>query len=125
MAMRRELVILVVDSARAWDTWLARWHTVSNGVWLRVTRKDVRRSSVTYAQALDVALSYGWTDIRTRQGQVDSWLQRFGPRHPGSAWSRLHAQRAERLIRAGRMRPAGLRAITAARASGRWRIVAS
>ena len=89
-------------------------------MWLRIYKKGSGTASVTYAEALDVALCYGWIDSHKRPKDTRSWLQRFGPRRARSVWSRLNTQHAERLIKAGRMKPAGLREVEAARKDDRW-----
>jgi uncharacterized protein YdeI (YjbR/CyaY-like superfamily) len=89
-------------------------------VWLRIYKKASGTASVTYAEALDVALCYGWIDSHKRPKDAVSWLQRFGPRTARSGWSRINTRHAERLIQAGKMKPAGLREVEAAKADGRW-----
>ena len=78
------------------------------------------QTTVSYAEALDVALCFGWIDGQKRPLDDDYWLQRFTPRKPGSKWSKINRGKAEALITAGRMRPAGLREVEAAKADGRW-----
>jgi uncharacterized protein YdeI (YjbR/CyaY-like superfamily) len=106
-------------SPLAWRRWLAREHSQSKGVWLRL--KAGKGRGLTYVRALHEALCYGWMDGSRRPGAQLSWLQQFKPRGPRSRWSRLQAENAERLIKAGRMRPAGMRQVLAAQADGRWR----
>ncbi len=105
----------------AWERWLERNHTTSKGVWLRIAKKGSEIRSVTYAEALDAALCYGWIDAVKAAGDASSWLQRFTPRTKRSGWSKTNTAHAERLMKAGRMRPAGLAAIEAAKKDGRWR----
>ena len=107
-------------SSKAWETWLARNHAKTPGLWLQIYKKGSGQRSVTYAEALDAALCYGWIDSQKRPKDEASWLQRFGPRRPRSGWSRINTRHAERLIAAGRMQPAGLAEIEAARRDGRW-----
>jgi uncharacterized protein YdeI (YjbR/CyaY-like superfamily) len=111
---------LAFASPKSWEAWLARNHAKSPGIWLRIYKKDSGRRSVTYAEALDGALCYGWIDSQKRPKDEDSWLQRFGPRRPRGGWSRINTQHAERLIGAGRMKPPGLAEVEAARKDGRW-----
>jgi uncharacterized protein YdeI (YjbR/CyaY-like superfamily) len=99
---------------------LARKPAGSTGVWLRIYKKASGTASVTYAEALDVALCHGWIDSQKRPKDALSWLQRFGPRRARSGWSRINTRHAERLIEAGEMKPAGLREVEAAKADGRW-----
>lgn len=104
-----------------WERWLARYHAQSAGCWLRIFKKDSGRASVAYTKALDAALCYGWIDGQKKRHDKLSWLQKFTPRRPKSVWSKINTLRAERLIKAGKMRPAGLKAIEAAKRDGRWR----
>jgi uncharacterized protein YdeI (YjbR/CyaY-like superfamily) len=112
--------ILAFDSLLTWQVWLARNHRTSEGVWLRIYKKASGEASVTYAEALDAALCYGWIDSLKRPKDRRSWLQRFGPRRGRSGWSRLNTRHAERLIKAGSMKAAGLKEVMAARKDGRW-----
>jgi uncharacterized protein YdeI (YjbR/CyaY-like superfamily) len=112
-------IILFPDQA-AWDKWLARNHATARGLWLRLAKKGSELESLSYAEALDVALCHGWIDGMKKSYDADSWLQKFTPRGAKSTWSKVNREHAERLIRAGRMRPAGLAAIEAARRDGRW-----
>jgi len=109
------------SSAAGWEQWLRAHHKTSPGVWLRIARKESGVRSVTYAEALDAALCFGWIGAVKARGDATVWLQRFTPRTSRSAWSRVNTVHAERLIKAGRMRPAGLAAVEAARRDGRWR----
>ena len=104
----------------AWEKWLASNHERSAGIWMRIAKKGSGLSSASYQEALDVALCYGWIDGQKRPFDDRTWLQRFTPRGPRSIWSKINTGKAEALIKSGRMRPAGLAAITAAKASGRW-----
>jgi uncharacterized protein YdeI (YjbR/CyaY-like superfamily) len=113
-------LVLAFDSPAPWEAWLAKHHVSSGGVWLRIYKKASGKTSVTYAQALDVALCYGWIDSQKQPKDSRSWLQRFGPRRARSGWSRINTAHAERLVKAGRMRPAGLEQIAAAKRDGRW-----
>jgi uncharacterized protein YdeI (YjbR/CyaY-like superfamily) len=103
----------------AWEKWLSA-HRDDRGVWLKIAKKDAGIASVTYAQALEVALCHGWIDGQKRGFDERFFLQRFTPRRPRSPWSRINVGHAERLVAEGRMRPAGLREIEAAKADGRW-----
>jgi uncharacterized protein YdeI (YjbR/CyaY-like superfamily) len=113
--------VLSFGSARAWGRWLERKHTGSGSVWLRLRKKTKGRPvGLSYAQALDEALCWGWIDSHKRAADEMSWLQRFGPRRPRSVWSRVNTKHAERLMRDGRMRAPGLAEVEAARKDGRW-----
>ena len=102
------------------DEWLAESHASSDGVWLKFAKRASGIESVVYAEALDVALSYGWIDGQVKQLDDDHYLQRFTPRRPRSKWSKRNRGKAERLIAEGRMRAAGLAEIERARTDGRW-----
>ena len=115
-----ETPILTFASARAWETWLATHHADSPGVWLRIAKKAATKGSVTYAEALDVALCYGWIDSQKKPLDALAWLQKFGPRRPRGGWSRINTAKVARLIAAGRMKAAGLAEVEAAKKDGRW-----
>jgi uncharacterized protein YdeI (YjbR/CyaY-like superfamily) len=100
--------------------WLAANHRQSDGVWLRIFKKDSGEPTVTYAEALDEALCFGWIDGLKQRHDELSWRQRFTPRRPKSGWSKINTQHAKRLIQVGRMKPAGQAAIDAAKKDGRW-----
>jgi uncharacterized protein YdeI (YjbR/CyaY-like superfamily) len=115
-----DLPILPFGSAAAWEAWLDEHHAHAAGVWLQIAKKDSGIATVTYAQALDVALCVGWIDGQ-RRGFDERWfLQRFTPRKARSRWSKINTEHVARLIAEGRMRPAGLAQVEAARADGRW-----
>lgn len=107
-------------SAADWHAWLQAEHARSSGIWLRIGKKGAAEPTVTYAEALDSALCFGWIDAQTRGGDESYWLKRFTPRRPGSRWSKINTDKAEALITAGRMEAAGLREVDKAKADGRW-----
>jgi uncharacterized protein YdeI (YjbR/CyaY-like superfamily) len=113
--------IVTSESARKWEAWLARNHARASGVWLRIFKKGSGHETVTYAEALDAALCYGWIDGQKRAGDAHSYLQRFCPRRARSGWSKVNTTHAERLIKEGKMRPAGLAQVDAAKKDGRWK----
>jgi uncharacterized protein YdeI (YjbR/CyaY-like superfamily) len=117
---RYELPVMGFDSAGALDDWLARHHTGAPGIWLKIAKKGSGIPSVSYAEALEVALCYGWIDGQKDRLDDDHWLQRFTPRKPGGRWSKINRDKAEELISSGRMKPAGRRAVGQAQADGRW-----
>jgi uncharacterized protein YdeI (YjbR/CyaY-like superfamily) len=114
------LPVHAFDSTQAWDAWLAAHHADSPGIWLKIAKKGSAGTSVSYSDALDIALCHGWIDGQKGRHDDDYWLQRFTPRKPGSNWSKINTERAAALIASGRMRPAGLREVEQARADGRW-----
>ena len=93
---------------------------MSSGLWLKIAKKGAGIPSVSYAEALEVALFYGWIDGQKQKLDDDFWLQRFTARRPGSKWSMVNRGKAVELIARGEMEPAGLREVEAARADGRW-----
>ena len=115
-----ELPVMPFDSPRAWDTWLAENHASSRGVWLKLAKKGSGVASVTYPEALEVALAWGWID--GQKGSFDdAWgLQKFTPRGSKSIWSKVNREKAQALINAGKMKPSGLAAVEAAKKDGRW-----
>ena len=107
-------------AAADWHGWLAEHHASSPGAWLRLAKAGAREPTLTYAEALDAAICFGWIDAQTRGLDEQYWLKRFTPRRPGGKWSKINTQKAEALIAAGRMQPAGLAEVERARADGRW-----
>jgi uncharacterized protein YdeI (YjbR/CyaY-like superfamily) len=100
--------------------WLEENYNSSSGVWLRLYKKDSGIGSITHDEALGEALCFGWIDGQANRFDDKSWIQKFTPRRPKSIWSKKNAERAEKLIRLGKMKPAGLREIDVAKADGRW-----
>ena len=117
---RDDLPVIGFEDPAGWETWLAEHHATTPGAWLKIAKKGSGERTVSYAQALDVALCYGWID--GQKGRLDDqfWLQRFTARKPGGRWSQINTEKAGQLIEAGRMQSAGLREIEAAKADGRW-----
>jgi uncharacterized protein YdeI (YjbR/CyaY-like superfamily) len=114
-----ELPVLSFKTQRAWAAWLKKNHARSAGVWLKLARKGAG-PSLTYAQAVEEALCYGWIDGQAKPLDDTAWLQRYTPRRPRSPWSKINRAKAEALLAAGRLQPAGLAAIEAAKVDGRW-----
>ena len=106
--------------AAAWESWLASHHGDVSGLWIRIAKKGSGIRSIDAAAGTEVALCFGWIDGQRRSLDATHFLQKYTPRRPRSAWSRINRDRCEALIAAGRMREAGLRQITAAKADGRW-----
>lgn len=115
-----ELPVIPFASRKAWAAWLAKQHDRAAGVWLKLSKKDSGIASVTYEEALDVALCYGWIDGQKKGLDDKYWLQKFTPRGAKSIWSKINTEKAERLMASGEMKPAGLKAIEAAKQDGRW-----
>jgi uncharacterized protein YdeI (YjbR/CyaY-like superfamily) len=114
-----DLPIKLFRTAAAWEKWLAV-HAADKGAWLKIAKKGQGVTSVTYDEALDIALCHGWVDGQKRSCDEQYFLQRFTPRRPRSLWSKLNIGRVERLVASGRMAATGLREIEAAKADGRW-----
>ena len=108
-------------SPRDFRIWLAKNHSQSEGIWLRIFKKDSGVTTVTYSEALDQALCFGWIDGQKKPHDETSWLQKFTPRRAKSGWSKNNTQHAERLMKSGEMDPAGLKEIEAAKTDGRWK----
>ena len=120
MTTRADLPVVPFASRDAWAAWLEERHATSDGLWLKLAKKGSGIDTVTYPQAVEVALCYGWIDGQVRKFDESYWLQRFTPRRTRSKWSKINRQRAIELIEKGEMKPAGLREVERARADGRW-----
>jgi uncharacterized protein YdeI (YjbR/CyaY-like superfamily) len=112
--------VVSFPSRAAWDAWLARNHATSPGVRLKLARKRSGVETVTHADALEVALCYGWIDSQAGKLDDDHWVLRFTPRTRTSRWSRVNRDKAMELIARGEMKPAGLEEVARAEADGRW-----
>src|SRR6187551_3378108 len=112
--------ILEFKTAKTFETWLIKNHDNSTGIWLKIFKKDSEIKTISYAEALDVALCYGWIDGQKKAHDEQAWLQKFCPRRTKSIWSKINTGHVERLIHEGRMRPAGLKAVEKAKANGSW-----
>jgi len=107
-------------TADAFEAWLAKNHASETELWLKIHKKDSGKPTVTYAEALDVALCWGWIDGLKKSLDESSFLQRFTPRTAKSIWSQVNRDHIARLALAGRMTPHGQRQVDAAKADGRW-----
>lgn len=114
------LPVILFESQAAWAAWLEEHHQSAPGVWLRLAKKAADIHSISYAEALDVALCYGWIDGQKKSYDESSWLQKFTRRGPKSIWSKINREKVEALINSGQMQPAGLAAIESAKRDGRW-----
>lgn len=111
---------MAFETARAWDAWLKKHGSSSPGIYLQIAKKNSGLLSVTYAEALEVALCHGWIDAIKRSYDDASFLQKFLPRTPKSIWSEINKKKVQQLIKAKLMRPAGLAAVERAKANGQW-----
>lgn len=118
--MKLDLPIMPFSSQSQFEKWLDANHAKSAGLWLKIAKKDTGIPTVTYAEALDVALCYGWIDGQKRAFDEKYFLQRFTPRRPKSIWSKINCEKVEQFIKDGRMKPAGMKAVESAKADGRW-----
>ena len=114
-----ELPIKLFRSQAAWETWLAA-HGDAAGVWVLIAKKDSGETSVSQNEAIESALCHGWIDGQKRAQDEKFYMLRFTPRRPRSVWSRINITKVEQLIASGRMQPAGLREVEAAKQDGRW-----
>jgi uncharacterized protein YdeI (YjbR/CyaY-like superfamily) len=103
-----------------WREWLNHNHVASSGLWLRLAKKNASVTSITYGEAIEVALCFGWIDGQKKPESDAYWLQRFTPRRPKSIWSKINCAKALGLIEQGAMEPAGLAEVERAKADGRW-----
>ncbi|GMX62786.1 YdeI/OmpD-associated family protein [Paenibacillus elgii] len=115
-----ELPILLFADQPSWEAWLEQNHAASAGVRLHLAKKQADVVTLTYQEALESALCYGWIDSRKEAYDESTWLQRFTPRGAKSIWSKVNKDKVEALIASGRMQPPGLRAIEAAKQNGQW-----
>ena len=120
MATPTELPTLPFESKEKWADWLAKQHDKSAGVWMKLAKKATGIPSVTYVEAVEVALCYGWIDGQAGSFDDKFWLVKFTPRRPKSIWSQINTKRVEQLIASGEMKPSGLKAVEAAKQDGRW-----
>jgi uncharacterized protein YdeI (YjbR/CyaY-like superfamily) len=120
MDTKQGLPILSFASRKKWEEWLDEHHQTSKGLWLKIAKKGSETATVSYAEALDAALCQGWIDGQKGAFDDQFWLQKFTPRGPKSTWSKVNREKAQALIQAGRMKPAGLAAVEQARQDGRW-----
>jgi len=115
-----EIPIASFAQPRAWADWLASKHASSRGVWLKLAKKASGIESITYAEALEEALAWGWIDSQKVAFDDTAWLQKFTPRGPKSIWSKINREKALALIAAGKMKPSGLAEVERAQRDGRW-----
>lgn len=120
VALAAALPTLSFATPRAFSDWLADYHASSRGIWLRLAKRASGTVSITYAEAVEVALAWGWIDGQKQRGDGASWLQKITPRAAKSGWSKINREKALALIEAGAMQPAGLAEVERAKQDGRW-----
>jgi uncharacterized protein YdeI (YjbR/CyaY-like superfamily) len=118
--MRQSSSPVHFESREAWDRWLELHHSTAPEAWVKIAKKASNIPSVSYDEAVEVALCYGWIDGQMRSLDSDFYVQRFTPRSRRSRWSKLNREKVARLTEAGAMKPAGLREVELAKADGRW-----
>ncbi|MEO6132446.1 MAG: YdeI/OmpD-associated family protein [Saprospiraceae bacterium] len=118
--VKPDLPILSFTNIKELISWIAKNQTASTGIWIRLFKKNSAVTTLTYAEALDVALCYGWIDGQKKTYDSESWIQKFTPRRPKSIWSKRNQEHIARLEKSGKMRAAGMRQVEAAKADGRW-----
>jgi uncharacterized protein YdeI (YjbR/CyaY-like superfamily) len=120
MTKLNTIPIIEFETAKTFETWLVKNHDNSNGLWIKIFKKDSRKKTISYAEALDVALCYGWIDGQKQTFDEQAWLQKFCPRREKSIWSKINIGHVERLIDEGRMRSSGLTTVEKAKTNGNW-----
>lgn len=120
MAPKSELSIIAFVNQNAWEKWLKANHITSPGIWMQLAKKASATPSLTYAEAIEIALCYGWIDGQKRAHSAEAWLQKFTPRGRRSIWSKINREKAVALIESGRMKPSGLAEVERAKKDGRW-----
>lgn len=122
MKKANTLPIISFETQQDWERWLTEHHTETEGLWLKIAKKEAGISSVSYAEALESAICYGWIDGQKASFDDKYWLQKFTPRRAKSIWSKVNCSKALALIAEGRMQPAGIRQVELAQADGRWEV---
>lgn len=112
--------VLLFETPASWHSWLGKHHATSPGIWLKIAKKGSGITSVSYDEAVEAALCYGWIDGQKKTYDESTWLQKFTPRGPKSIWSKINREKAQALIKRGKMKPAGLKAVESAKQDGRW-----
>lgn len=112
--------VLSFKTANAFEKWLAKNHDKISGIQLRFFKKESGEKTITYKEAIDEALCYGWIDGQANKYDDRSWIQKFTPRRPRSIWSKKNTENIERLTELGKMKPSGLAEVEKAKTDGRW-----
>lgn len=118
--LQQSLKILSFTSPKEWRGWLEKHHDSSTGIWVQFYKKASGITALTYAEALDEALCYGWIDSQVKKYDESSYIQKFTPRKSKSIWSKVNREHVTRLIKEGRMTSAGLQQVEDAKKDGRW-----
>ncbi len=115
-----DIKTIYFKNSEDWKNWLSKNHSASNGIWIRMFKKDSDIKTLTHDEALDEALCYGWIDGQTKKYDERSWIQKFTPRRKRSIWSKKNIERVKLLIKQDKMKPSGLKEINEAEKDGRW-----
>lgn len=118
--MADEYQVKLFETPEEFEKWLEQNHNTVAGIWLKFAKKNSGVTSINYDQALDVALCYGWIDSQGKALDDKFYLQRYTPRGRRSVWSKINTEHVARLIKEGKMQPAGLTQVERAKADGRW-----
>ena len=119
-AIKADITPTLFKNAKGFEAWLKKHHASSDGLWLQIAKKGADEPSVTYPEAVEIALCWGWIDGQKKGLDDQHFLQRFTPRRARSIWSKINVDKVAALIEAGRMQPSGHAQIEAAKADGRW-----
>jgi uncharacterized protein YdeI (YjbR/CyaY-like superfamily) len=119
-AVQPDLSPTLFKNAKAFETWLKKHHASSDGLWLKIAKRGADEPSVTYPEAVEIALCWGWIDGQKKSLDDQHFLQRFTPRRARSVWSKINVDKVAALIEAGRMQAPGYAQVEAAKADGRW-----
>ena len=120
MTKLNTMPIIEFESPETFENWLIENHESSTGLWVKIFKKISEKKTISYSEALYVALCYGWIDGQKKALDQQSWIQKFCPRREKSIWSKINVAHVERLIKEGNMKPSGLKAIEKAKANGTW-----
>ncbi|TGK12119.1 bacteriocin-protection protein [Leptospira fletcheri] len=120
MPKQDEQLVVPFSSRKEWEKWLKQNHDSSPGIWIKLSKKQSGIPSVSYEEALEIALCYGWIDGQKKPFDSEYWLQKFTLRKPKSIWSLKNREKAEELLSSGKIKPAGLKAIEEAKQNGAW-----
>ncbi len=120
METKDNIPVLAFASRESWETWLSEHYDDSKGLWLKIAKKGSGVSTVSYAEAVETALAYGWIDSQKAAYDEKYFLQKFTPRGSKSVWSKTNRDKATELIATGRMKPSGMRQVEFAKANGQW-----
>jgi uncharacterized protein YdeI (YjbR/CyaY-like superfamily) len=116
----KDLPVILFDSQKELNKWLSENYSLTHGIWIKIAKKNSGKASVTYNEAIEEALCYGWIDGQINHYNDDYYIQKFTPRGPKSVWSRINVKKIDNLIKENRLQPSGLEAVKVAKSSGAW-----